>query len=87
MPSRQIDALRRTFTDAFDSYSNESVRLRDLLIELEGSPSSERLLWTINQQQDKLDRALRDYNEARQAYFYRVLKNVVNSRYQQCQPR
>jgi hypothetical protein len=78
MENGTTEALRRRFADAFDGYAREGVLLRDLLFELEAPPKSQRL-WDLNKQQDRLDHALRDYNEARQAYMFHLLRAFVRS--------
>ena len=73
-----LDQLRNTFRDSYEKYIEEGRRMRDLLVQCEDSPESERLQ-AISDQQKKLDLALHQYEEARRSYVTRVLAEFVGS--------
>jgi len=73
-----LDQLRNSFRDSYENYVEEGRRMRDLLMRHQESSESERSQ-AISHQQQRLDLALRRYEEARRSYVTCVLADCVGS--------
>lgn len=74
--STDLDVLRANFRDAFERYTAEGRKMAELLIDLEQPAHGERL-HAINAQQERLNEAQGQYEEARQAYVTFVLSGLA----------
>jgi hypothetical protein len=71
------DEYRSTFAQAFEAYTVEGARMRDLLLSLDDSRNT-RDSEAISNQQARLNDARRRYEEARCRYVEFVLKGFVS---------